>query len=350
MSTPPHPCHPAVVALVLGTVTAGLAGCGSVPVATSPRGSQFPAGSPAGATPAGTAGASATAASGSHAACPPLLRLSTGPHPQLALVTSSGGVTTVATPVGLTWVGANGRGELAAADGSAHVLLAAGAAATTSWRTLVPRVTSGPPIAYPLWNGAWSPDGRHLALTAASADAGGSSQLVILDAEAGSASVLDVAGGADPVPPAWLDASRLLVAHFDQRGARSWLLVTASAGRVAVAGSLDAVRGGMRVLATSGDGAFAAATVGGKPSIRTGQAEAWLLQGVAPSGMLAVPDGATVEALALDRSGSCLAASVLLADGSSAVVVAHRAAAGWQVVAQHQAPADAAGALVAWLP
>lgn len=250
----------------------------------------------------------------------------------------------------LTWVGASGRGELAAADGSARVLLATRAAATTTWRSIVPRVTSGPAIRYPIWNGAWSPDGRQLALTAASPDGSGSSQLAVMDVATGSAAVLDVPGGANPVPPAWLADGQLLVAQFDQRGARSWLRMTATSGRLAVAGSLDSAAGEMRVLATSGDGAIAAATVAAESSIRIGPGDASLLHGLAPPGALAVPDGATVQALALDRAGTCIAASVLGPDGAMSVIVARQGTQGWQVATQRQPPAEAAGVLVAWMP
>jgi hypothetical protein len=237
-------------------------------------------------------------------------------------------------------VGSTAGGDLATSDpvdpqGSAVDI------AGLEWRAVEAKGDAGESIPNPARLATWDPTGRRFAALAGDLSGGGDITLLLVVPGDAKMSTIALKRGLLVVPPAWLDADRLVLVA-GTAAAPATIVVDTSNGKVTKGPPGD------QRLATSADGSVIATSAGPGSPIVLRSSKGWLADDGTSVGSVEVPHGFTEAiSIALDAKGERLAIVWLGSDGNARYDV-HDGRDGWRRVLNQPLDGTSA-AVVAWL-
>jgi hypothetical protein len=262
-----------------------------------------------------------------------------GGRPRLTTFDAAGQARSQAGASGPTaWISAGRRGTLIAtmADGSLRLSDRIRADHDAAWKR-VPGARVDLP-GDPLYFATWAPSGNRLAALATDFSQDASPSLVVVDPLADTSLIMAVPGRALPVPPAWLDESRVLVET------EAGTVILSVDGGDTTAG--PDMRDGAALIDVSADGSRVA--IGGSQPgpVTVRSRDAWLNGSGQPDASLG--DG-TVGAVAFDRRAERLAV-IWQHQSAAAIVVIYRSEGGWHESSRLPLPGGSQRGVLTWLP
>jgi hypothetical protein len=240
-----------------------------------------------------------------------------------------------------SWVAAGRTNVLLATlvDGSTYVSGPLGDE-DPEWRLVEPVTLTDLPPEPPLFFGTWDPPGGAYAQLGIELSGTGGMRVVVVDPSLEQA--VEVAAGqtAVPVPPAWIDDDRVVLAAAGD-GAETVLVDSAT--KESTPGP-----SGVAYIATSADTSTAAVWAGPGEPVEVLSTEDWLA-GTPASVRIDPPGGAdALVVMALDAEGERLAVVWTDAENAPVGIGVYAAASNWGRVASLEL-GEAAAATVAWL-